>query len=1664
MSQFIGRRSDLAVYANDTNYVEIDTNLNIVVASGYTSDIESSEITKTFEQHDSSVGELASSALSILGPKPLTAAARLYTVPEGVQKEAKKSLEWRKEYKRGGTPVGLNSARTLARGGQIGIEKVRHIAKYFPRHEVDKQGKGWEPGEDGFPSNGRIAWALWGGDAAWRWAKAIVEREEKKALKADGYMQDIGADLSPFNMAETHDESVAPEFLARVHMDGSGIDRVYKVDLDGSVYVWDDGAWDNAGIQGGDIWVYDDSLDELRNDDNLSHIIIDPDSAIVICAKLQNNPFKKVLISEIDPEEYELFDGYEDDDDNELEFIDDVIVAALPPQVPADGYTSEERSQNVKKQPRDARGLFVQVGKKVVVGGDAQNGRGEIKSVNKDGTVTVTLENGNEINVQSNMVETQTAQKTQPSAAPGGVPLTDEPIDLSGILGEPRTPQNMPKAHLPGTLPPISSTDLHSMLNDWDGWVQSQRGEFEPEPRTKGDHPLVKRLASRGGGNSKRSPLSNTGDAWARPVTSAAAAKPSDVQPLYLAIVSPEDPRAVMDLVAVVPASATSNSPMTYVRKEEEWVRDPQFLEDLKSATPPPVVPLKPDVLQEVLQQVDSITASAYDHSLMVLWGPRKDVMDAKESEFVADLESLFAVGGLDKNRGNAENLRRYWTRGKGALKIRWGTPGDWTRCVKYLSKYLGVRAKGYCQLRHKDATGIYTGSRNNPGNENSMEQPMYGFPGVDTIEITEKDLLTPLDEIMKESDDLYEANWEPEEEIITALKQLNECADEEFEALVAAAWWEGNGRKARRLKRYWTRGKGGRAKIRWNSGGDWYRCVRNLTKYLGPRAKGYCALRHKEVTGEWTGDRKHLIKYGGRVGNRANFANDMLKSSEQIISEFQLRAKAKTIKESAGLIASGVYDDSVGPRFSIPLVIPEDHESGDGRSFEKGAISWRELPLPLMWQISTNDGHNGSVVVGRIDHMERVENGIGNCYGVFDNGAHAQEVVRLIKNGFIKGVSADMDKFEATEVKEKKSENAEDEKRIGKDKIVITKARVMGVTIVPKPAFQECKIVLKEEPDSQEEPVIMDDGIYVGDVDFSDAQSLVACGIVAGVIPVNPPKEWFDNPKLDKATPLTVDDDGRVFGHIAAWHVDHIGLSFGTKPPRSKSNYGYFHTGVVRTDSGKDIPVGQLTLAGGHASLEASASEAIKHYDDTASAIADVHAGEDAHGIWVAGGLRPGVQPEQIRALRASAPSGDWRPIRGSLELVAVCQVNVPGFPIARSRVASGQVMALVAAGAQTLARIKSDPINELTERLSRLEKTTNAELSNKAFAAREVFAAIREQKNAQLSARAEELSQRFETQFSYLDDFAYISRRERKSLAEEGKAMTDGSFPIRNISDLKNAIQSYGRANESERASVKRFIEKRARSLKRPDLIPSEWKEASNVEFTQKMEAMRSRIAEVSTFAVPEDLPMGDGATPVEDVAPGKSSAVEPAVEDVNAPTVESGLKVDGVYTPKTQPRDAKGKFRQVLARLKSDIGTSGLQNIVDNVREVGAYYEIGDYVNSAGSAVKLLDIVDRLDAGALNATSIENVRSSARELGKVISNLPLGFNDQTEKVRYSDLPPSLKNLMDDMMKRVESKIGKDDAEIANAELNAFRSGSDVYSQGEISGQMSKLLRLLT
>ena len=97
------------------------------------------------------------------------------TPTKGMVEEAKRGLEWRREYKRGGTEVGVARARDISNGKDLSIDTIKRMYSYFERHEVDKQGQGFEIGEKGYPSAGRIAWALWGGDAGFSWSRKKVK-------------------------------------------------------------------------------------------------------------------------------------------------------------------------------------------------------------------------------------------------------------------------------------------------------------------------------------------------------------------------------------------------------------------------------------------------------------------------------------------------------------------------------------------------------------------------------------------------------------------------------------------------------------------------------------------------------------------------------------------------------------------------------------------------------------------------------------------------------------------------------------------------------------------------------------------------------------------------------------------------------------------------------------------------------------------------------------------------------------------------------------------------------------------------------------------------------------------------------------------------------------------------------------------------------------------------------------------------------------------------------------------------------------------------------------------------------------------------------------------------------------------------------------------------
>ena len=110
---------------------------------------------------------------------------------------ARRALKWKEEGKAtgAGTPVGWGRATDIVAGRSMSLDTVKRMYSFFSRHEVDKKGKDFYNTSN--PSNGRIMWDAWGGDAGFSWSRAIVKRNEDKALFAD-----FGKDFSDVEQLE----------------------------------------------------------------------------------------------------------------------------------------------------------------------------------------------------------------------------------------------------------------------------------------------------------------------------------------------------------------------------------------------------------------------------------------------------------------------------------------------------------------------------------------------------------------------------------------------------------------------------------------------------------------------------------------------------------------------------------------------------------------------------------------------------------------------------------------------------------------------------------------------------------------------------------------------------------------------------------------------------------------------------------------------------------------------------------------------------------------------------------------------------------------------------------------------------------------------------------------------------------------------------------------------------------------------------------------------------------------------------------------------------------------------------------------------------------------------------------------------------------------------
>lgn len=385
-----------------------------------------------------------------------------------------------------------------------------------------------------------------------------------------------------------------------------------------------------------------------------------------------------------------------------------------------------------------------------------------------------------------------------------------------------------------------------------------------------------------------------------------------------------------------------------------------------------------------------------------------------------------------------------------------------------------------------------------------------------------------------------------------------------------------------------------------------------------------------------------------------------------------------------------------------------------------------RILPLPLTGTCKITEGHLDAEVIGAIAEAYLENETDLWLTGWFSDSYEAYEVLSKVMNGEITGCSVDPDE-------DNQSEIYLADNRMGFEEW-FTRWRLGGVTITPHPAIPSAGLIevqmnneyfdgeifkipgaekrlalpqitraLTAEPLPSLMELMASGGLSLGDKTWDElelrladhfysgggTENLKALFQGLGDITIDAPTEFFSNPRLSGPTAPTL-KNGRYFGHLAEWGVCHrgLGVSVGGNgcilAPHSACNYNEFNLIPLQLSNGSVVKVGRITVGTNHADPFASVDRAVGHYENTGFCAAYVVTGEDAYGIWFSGIPSPFSSVEQVHTLTTAPLSGDWRTINGSLELIAVLSVNVPGFSIhasgARTSIdkKTGKVMAM--------------------------------------------------------------------------------------------------------------------------------------------------------------------------------------------------------------------------------------------------------------------------------------------------------------------------------------------------------------------------------------------------
>lgn len=384
-------------------------------------------------------------------------------------------------------------------------------------------------------------------------------------------------------------------------------------------------------------------------------------------------------------------------------------------------------------------------------------------------------------------------------------------------------------------------------------------------------------------------------------------------------------------------------------------------------------------------------------------------------------------------------------------------------------------------------------------------------------------------------------------------------------------------------------------------------------------------------------------------------------------------------------LVASAQYGTIVAAASQDQGLLPEwwtsvegiafSEPTGDGRDFSACTWSSRDPEvslLPLMLQTETEIGHYGAELAGFIETLTGLGyRGTPDATGRFyatDVGVQARNTMQGDR---VFGCS--VDPGPGTEATFECTEYDPEEGWCIDGVYQFTAYEVIGLTLCPFPGFARAAIRLMTEAEQS---------AVLG----TDPAPMARVAVAAAGGPIRPPRAWFETPEPELgderlipqeggalAMPFTIDDDGRFMGHLNYWSQCHVGYqNTCVSAPESMSAYAHFHVGDLVTEEGDHLAVGTLFAGTDHADISWGAAATVDHYAHTGFGWGDARVINGQFGAWACGALRPGVTDTQLRVLRASTMSGDWRRIGGNLEMVAALSVNSGGFPLVREVIAA--------------------------------------------------------------------------------------------------------------------------------------------------------------------------------------------------------------------------------------------------------------------------------------------------------------------------------------------------------------------------------------------------------